>query len=182
MILQRLVFLLTSLIFRISFHLQTQGNDLIFSRSTVSLDLFHVLIFLINSNMYYMQPLFFPGESGVDQLAEIIKILGTPTREEIKCMIPHYTHFKFPQIKARPWHKSCFNSCNTWSSIGTLQLFPCFLILEPDISNNTSDESKNGYFKKLENAKERLLLFKAYKIHVIGGLPPIKSYRKKTLS
>lgn len=51
-----------------------------------------------------MQPLF-PGESGVDQLVEIIKILGTPTREEIKCMNPNYTEFKFPQIKAHPWHK-----------------------------------------------------------------------------
>ncbi|XP_076948773.1 shaggy-related protein kinase epsilon-like [Bidens hawaiensis] len=50
------------------------------------------------------QPLF-PGESGVDQLVEIIKILGTPTCEEIKCMNPHYTDFKFPQIKAHPWHK-----------------------------------------------------------------------------
>lgn len=47
----------------------------------------------------------FPGESGVDQLVEVIKILGTPTREEIKCMNPHYTEFKFPQIKAHPWHK-----------------------------------------------------------------------------
>ncbi|KAL4383526.1 hypothetical protein GQ457_15G026280 [Hibiscus cannabinus] len=47
----------------------------------------------------------FPGESGVDQLVEIIKILGTPTREEIKCMNPNYTEFKFPQIKAHPWHK-----------------------------------------------------------------------------
>ncbi|XP_022757226.1 shaggy-related protein kinase theta-like isoform X4 [Durio zibethinus] len=51
-----------------------------------------------------MLPLF-PGESGVDQLVEIIKILGTPTREEIKCMNPNYTEFKFPQIKAHPWHK-----------------------------------------------------------------------------
>ncbi|GFY92601.1 shaggy-like protein kinase 32 [Actinidia rufa] len=50
------------------------------------------------------QPLF-PGESGVDQLVEIIKKLGTPTREEIKCMNPNYTEFKFPQIKAHPWHK-----------------------------------------------------------------------------
>ncbi|KAB2595620.1 shaggy-related protein kinase theta-like [Pyrus ussuriensis x Pyrus communis] len=50
------------------------------------------------------EPLF-PGESGVDQLVEIIKILGTPTREEIKCMNPNYTEFKFPQIKAHPWHK-----------------------------------------------------------------------------
>ncbi|XP_012840178.1 PREDICTED: shaggy-related protein kinase epsilon [Erythranthe guttata] len=50
------------------------------------------------------QPLF-PGESSVDQLVEIIKVLGTPTREEIKCMNPNYTDFKFPQIKAHPWHK-----------------------------------------------------------------------------
>ncbi|KAL5989697.1 serine/threonine protein kinase [Asimina triloba] len=50
------------------------------------------------------QPLF-PGESAVDQLAEIIKVLGTPTREEIRCMNPNHTDFRFPQIKAHPWHK-----------------------------------------------------------------------------
>ncbi|ERN07114.1 hypothetical protein AMTRI_Chr12g240170 [Amborella trichopoda] len=50
------------------------------------------------------QPLF-PGESAVEQLSEIVKILGTPTREEVKCMNPNYTEFKFPQMKARPWHK-----------------------------------------------------------------------------
>ena len=33
------------------------------------------------------------------------QVLGTPTREEIKCMNPNYTDFKFPQIKAHPWHK-----------------------------------------------------------------------------
>ncbi|XP_065020089.1 shaggy-related protein kinase alpha-like isoform X2 [Musa acuminata AAA Group] len=47
----------------------------------------------------------FPGESGANQLVEILKVLGTPTREEIKCMNPSYTEFKFPQIKAHPWHK-----------------------------------------------------------------------------
>uniref|UniRef100_A0ACD5TPV2 Uncharacterized protein n=1 Tax=Avena sativa TaxID=4498 RepID=A0ACD5TPV2_AVESA len=50
------------------------------------------------------QPLF-PGDTGVDQLVEIIKVLGTPTREEIRCMNPNYTEFRFPQIKAHPWHK-----------------------------------------------------------------------------
>jgi glycogen synthase kinase 3 beta len=48
------------------------------------------------------QPLF-PGESGVDQLVEIIKVLGTPTREMIHTMNPNYSEFKFPQIKAHPW-------------------------------------------------------------------------------
>jgi protein brassinosteroid insensitive 2 len=47
----------------------------------------------------------FPGDSAVDQLVQIIRVLGTPTREEIKCMNPNYTEFKFPQIKAHPWHK-----------------------------------------------------------------------------
>ena len=50
------------------------------------------------------QPIF-PGESGVDQLVEIIKVLGTPTREQIREMNPNYQEFKFPQIKAHPWSK-----------------------------------------------------------------------------
>jgi hypothetical protein len=41
----------------------------------------------------------------VDQLVEIIKVLGTPSREEIHNMNPNYTEFKFPQIKAHPWSK-----------------------------------------------------------------------------
>lgn len=54
------------------------------------------------------QPIF-PGDSGVDQLVEIIKVLGTPSREQIQQMNPNYTEFKFPQIKAHPWTKvGCF--------------------------------------------------------------------------
>ncbi|VFQ79050.1 unnamed protein product [Cuscuta campestris] len=47
----------------------------------------------------------FPGENAVDQLVEIIKVLGTPTREDVRCMNPNYTAFKFPQVKGHPWHK-----------------------------------------------------------------------------
>ncbi|XP_013412302.2 glycogen synthase kinase-3 beta isoform X1 [Lingula anatina] len=50
------------------------------------------------------QPIF-PGDSGVDQLVEIIKVLGTPSREQIREMNPNYQEFKFPQIKAHPWTK-----------------------------------------------------------------------------
>ena len=41
------------------------------------------------------QPIF-PGESGVDQLVEIIKILGTPSKEEILAMNPDYNEYRFP--------------------------------------------------------------------------------------
>lgn len=50
------------------------------------------------------QPIF-PGDSGVDQLVEIIKVLGTPTKDQIRKMNSNYTEFKFPQIKAHPWNK-----------------------------------------------------------------------------
>ena len=50
------------------------------------------------------QPIF-PGDSGVDQLVEIIKVLGTPSKEQIREMNKNYTEFKFPQIKAHPWAK-----------------------------------------------------------------------------
>lgn len=47
----------------------------------------------------------FAGESGVDQLVEIIKVLGTPTKDEILSMNPNYNEFKFPQVKPHPWDR-----------------------------------------------------------------------------
>jgi glycogen synthase kinase 3 beta len=58
----------------------------------------------VTAELILGQPIF-PGESGVDQLVEIIKVLGTPTREELMAMNQNYTEFKFPQIKPHPWHK-----------------------------------------------------------------------------
>ncbi|XP_041000662.1 shaggy-related protein kinase epsilon-like [Juglans microcarpa x Juglans regia] len=81
-----------------------RAPELIFGATeyTTAIDMWSVGCVL--AELLLGQPLF-PGESGVYQLVEIIKILGTPTREEIKCMNPNYNEFKFPQIKAHPWHK-----------------------------------------------------------------------------
>jgi len=56
------------------------------------------------------QPLF-PGESGIDQLVEIIKVLGTPTRDQIRTMNPNYMEHKFPQIKPHPFNKVSYLLC-----------------------------------------------------------------------
>lgn len=58
----------------------------------------------VGAELLLGQPLF-PGDSGVDQLVEIIKVLGTPSREEISAMNSNYTEFKFPKIKACHWRK-----------------------------------------------------------------------------
>ena len=63
------------------------------------------------------QPLF-PGESGIDQLVEIIKVLGTPTRDQIRTMNPNYMEHKFPQIKPHPFNKvSPGNATWPWAEL-----------------------------------------------------------------
>jgi glycogen synthase kinase 3 beta len=47
----------------------------------------------------------FPGDSGVGQLVEIIKVMGTPTREQIEAMNPSYTDFSFPDIDPTGWER-----------------------------------------------------------------------------
>lgn len=41
----------------------------------------------------------FPGESSVDQLVEIISVLGTPTMEDIRAMNPNHQEFKYRAVK-----------------------------------------------------------------------------------
>lgn len=50
------------------------------------------------------EPLF-PGDSSIDQLVEIIKVLGTPTKDQINDMNPKSDEFKFPNIKPQSWSK-----------------------------------------------------------------------------
>ncbi|PVV01898.1 hypothetical protein BB560_003663, partial [Smittium megazygosporum] len=63
---------------------------------------------------------FFPGESGIDQLVEIIKVLGTPTKEQIRTMNKDYMDHTFPQIKPLPFTK-IFRGRASPSAIDILQ-------------------------------------------------------------
>jgi len=81
-----------------------RAPELIFGATnyTTSIDIWSMGCVL--AELLLEQPLF-PGESGVDQLVEIIKVLGTPTKTQIKAMNDSYTDFNFPQIKPQPWDK-----------------------------------------------------------------------------
>jgi len=47
----------------------------------------------------------FQGDSGVDQLVAIMRVLGTPSQAEIHAMNPEYTDFKLPMVTAVSWHQ-----------------------------------------------------------------------------
>lgn len=93
------------------------------------------------------QPLF-PGESGVDQLVEIIKVLGTPTREQVQAMNQNYTEFKFPQIKPHPWEK-VFRPNTPKSAI---ELVASFLQYTPSERKKPADSASHAFFDELRES------------------------------
>lgn len=51
------------------------------------------------------QPLF-TGTDGINQLVEIIKVLGTPTPSQLRAMNPNYPEYEFqPKVTPHPWDK-----------------------------------------------------------------------------
>lgn len=97
------------------------------------------------------QPIF-PGDSGVDQLVEIIKILGTPTKEQIREMNRNYTEFKFPQIKAHPWQK-VFRARTPAEAI---DLVSRLLEYTPSARITPLQACAHAFFEELREANTRL--------------------------
>lgn len=81
-----------------------RAPELIFGNSNYTTQIDVWSVGCVIAELMLGQPIF-PGESGVDQLVEIIKVLGTPQREQILAMNPNYKEYRFPQIKPLPWDK-----------------------------------------------------------------------------
>lgn len=89
----------------------------------------------------------FPGASGMDQLVEIIKVLGTPTKEQIKLMNPKYTEFRFPQIKAHPWAKVFKNNLVPEA----LGLVSALLVYDPTTRATAASALDDSFFDELRS-------------------------------
>jgi len=94
----------------------------------------------------------FAGDSNVDQLIEIIKILGTPSKEEIKAMNPSHTAFKFPQIKPQPWSKVFRNKAPP----AAVDLVGKFLKYKPQDRLEPFEALAHQFFDELRDPNARL--------------------------
>ncbi|KAI8097050.1 kinase-like domain-containing protein [Halteromyces radiatus] len=115
------------------------------------------------------QPLF-PGESGIDQLVEIIKVLGTPSKEQIMMMNPHYTDHKFPLIKPHPFSK-VFRSRTPPEAI---DLISHVLQYNPQSRPTASEALVHPFFDELRNPDTKMANGK--------DLPVLFDFTKEELS
>jgi glycogen synthase kinase 3 beta len=90
----------------------------------------------------------FPGESSVDQLVEIIKVLGTPSHEEILAMNPNYTEFKFPQVQPQPIARLF----KTRGVPEAMELLTGLLQYDPEMRLTAKDALVHKYFDELRAA------------------------------
>ena len=103
------------------------------------------------AEMFLFQPLF-PGESAVDQLVEIIKVLGTPTREQIFEMNPNYTEGRFPDIKQTPWTRVFKNKAPS----DAIDLLASLLTYSPTSRPSAYQALQHPFFDELRDQSTRL--------------------------
>lgn len=100
----------------------------------------------------------FPAGDGEDQLVEIINVLGTPTREEIRCMKPHdedFIRFHAPIIKAQnPWHKVFHKRIN--ESPEAIDLASRLLQYTPSLRFTALEACAHPFFDQLRDPNARL--------------------------
>ncbi|KAI9319670.1 kinase-like domain-containing protein [Dichotomocladium elegans] len=128
-----------------------RGPELIFGATnyTVNIDIWSAGC--VMAELMLCQPLF-PGDSGIDQLVEIIKVLGTPTKEQLLAMNPNYTEHRFPQIKPHPLSK-IFKSRTPPEAVEFLQQL---LQYAPDKRLSAIDAMAHPFFDELRDPETRL--------------------------
>jgi len=94
----------------------------------------------------------FPGENGTEQIVEIIKIIGTPTKDDIAMMNPHYEEFKFPSLNALPWEKIF----KPGTDPNAIKFLSSLLVYNPEERPNPLLALTNPYFDELRDQSCRL--------------------------
>lgn len=91
----------------------------------------------------------FPGDNNVDQMVEIIKVLGTPTDEQIRRMNPNYNSVKFPNIRKREL-SDVLARCQDSQAI---DLMSKLLVYIPEDRLTAKEVLKHPFFDELHSIK-----------------------------
>ena len=103
----------------------------------------------------------FPGATTSDQLVEIIRILGTPTKDDICSMNPHFKDHKFPDIKPVPFEKILKNRIIPEYF---LDLISKLLVYNPTKRLTAEKALEHPYFDEIRKIEKNNGKYKEYDI------------------
>lgn len=94
----------------------------------------------------------FPGPTAIDQLVEIVRVMGTPTKDEVMTMNPKYQEQnKFPSVKAPSW-SSVFKS---GTNADAIELISKLLVYYPKRRYKAIEACSHKFFDELRDPKTR---------------------------
>lgn len=93
----------------------------------------------------------FQGECSVDQLVEIIKMLGTPSKKDIIAMNSEYNDYKFPVIKCFTWKQILGKYSNVDHNF--LDLISKIMVYNPQNRYSAFEALAHSYFDSLRELK-----------------------------
>ncbi|KAJ5071988.1 glycogen synthase kinase-3 alpha [Anaeramoeba ignava] len=128
-----------------------RAPELIFGLTEYTTDIDLWSIGCILAELLLGRPIF-PGESGLGQLVEIIKVLGTPTKEQINDMNPEYTKFDFPDVQ--PKELETIFPENTPKE--ALDLVSRFLVYSPSERIRPLEACAHPFFDELRDPNSKL--------------------------
>ena len=107
-------------------------------------------IFYIDINVDCYQP--------VNQLVEVIKHLGTPTKQEIKAMNPEYEHTDLPPVKGIPFETIFAGTSYNGDGVpkDAIDLMSKFLVYTPLDRIKACDALKHPFFDQLRDKSTKL--------------------------
>ncbi|CAO3667492.1 unnamed protein product [Rhizopus microsporus] len=145
-----------------------RAPELIFGATNYTLSIDTWSTGCVMAELILGQP-FFPGESGIDQLVEIIKILGTPSKQEIAAMNASYVEHRFPQIK-----RQALSKIFTTATVEAVDLLTRMLQYHPQQRITPIEALCHPFFDPIRDPNTRLPDGKP--------LPPVLDFTREELS
>lgn len=104
------------------------------------------------AEIFLGEPLF-QGGTSLDQLVQIIQVLGSPSKEDILAMNHNYTTFRFPHVKPLEW-ETVFQHVRYIEEMmppDAIDLISKMLIFDPDQRINAFKALAHPFFDELRD-------------------------------
>jgi len=126
------------------------------------------------AEIFLGEPLF-QGGTSLDQLVQIIQVLGSPSKEDILAMNHNYTTFRFPHVKPLDWETVFQHVRHNEDSMpmDAIDLISKMLIFDPDQRVSAFKALAHPFFDEIRSDGATLKNGKP--------LPPLFNFEKEEL-